>query len=322
MSDLAIAIAKAAIPIIGGAIFGGSEPSREEQLEEQFEFAKRTELEKYKWIVEGAQAAGFNPLTALRAGGGRVQGPSIAPTTPLTWRDYAREAVSLAAQEYDPIEAESRRLDNELKRTELDRRRSELVRTGEGVTTAAPRYRQPSQQYVRTNKPERIGVGPSGLFPVVDPMSMRPEDMQIKDGRYKGRYVIQLAPGEYYMLAQRTPLEVIEGLLGGLVAEGYGAVEMGMDAVKQRAQRVYLNEHGEVITALPAGRPAARSAQTPDPADWPGGVVKLRPPPREEPPGAVKFPGMVPDYRSPFRAEGITPEASREIDAWLEEMSR
>jgi len=60
-------------PAIGAAssLLGGF-MNKGPSLSDQLKVMQRTEEKKYKWIVEGAQRAGFNPLTALQAGGGQM----------------------------------------------------------------------------------------------------------------------------------------------------------------------------------------------------------------------------------------------------------
>lgn len=85
---------------------------------------RRHERQRYKWLVEGAQNAGFNPLTVLRATGGQ-QASAASLQSPLSARALIGQGISMGIQDhmanYDPIGDEGRRLDNELKRAQLNR---------------------------------------------------------------------------------------------------------------------------------------------------------------------------------------------------------
>jgi len=105
-----------------------------QQLQDQYDLTRDLELSKYGWLVEGAQRAGFNPLTALgNTGGPQLQGASTA-ISPIAVQSYIGEALSTAAGNFkgpeDPIEKEGRVLDNKLKMAKLAQMTSEVNRLG------------------------------------------------------------------------------------------------------------------------------------------------------------------------------------------------
>jgi len=119
-------------------------------LQDQFDLTKQLELNKYGWLVEGAQNAGFNPLTALgMTGGPQLQG-SPAAISPIAVQSYVGEALSTAAGNYqgpeDPIEKEGRVLDNKLKMAKLAQMTSEVNRLG----TPTGHALSPKQMHVKT----------------------------------------------------------------------------------------------------------------------------------------------------------------------------
>jgi len=130
-------------------------------LEDQYQLTKRLELDKYGWLVEGAQNAGFNPLTVL----GKTGGPQLAGQTqsisPIAVQSYIGEALSTAAGNFqgpeDPIQKEGRILDNKLKMAKLAQLSSEVNRLG----TPTGHALSPKQMYVRND-----AAGPPVTMPV------------------------------------------------------------------------------------------------------------------------------------------------------------
>lgn len=149
-----------------GGLFGNS--SRRRQARQQYEFdldmmnrqfdydkekeareqarIELTERERFGWLRDGAQNAGFNPLTVLGATGGRMGNtPTIAGmtaagrTAPLQISPIG-EAIQSAAQAYNPMDFETKRLENELLKEQIDEIKRNKIKVGvQGVRrTASP----------------------------------------------------------------------------------------------------------------------------------------------------------------------------------------
>ena len=158
-------------------------------LQDQFNLTKDLELAKYGWLVEGAQKAGFNPLTALGATGGPQLQGSPAAISPIAVQSYVGEALSTAAGNYkgpeDAIEKEGRVLDNKLKMAKLAQMTSEVNRLG----TPTGHALSPKQMHVKTyasDAPITMPVDPATPavrtgFGVTDARS--PEQIQAGESR-------------------------------------------------------------------------------------------------------------------------------------------
>ena len=128
-------------------------------LQDQFNLTRDLELSKYGWLVEGAQKAGFNPLTALgKTGGPQLQG-SPAAISPIAVQSYIGEALSTAAGNFkgpeDAIQKESRILDNKLKMAKLAQMSSEVHRLG----TPTGHALSPKQQKIVVENGDGYPVG-------------------------------------------------------------------------------------------------------------------------------------------------------------------
>lgn len=118
---------------------------RQRYMDQDIWQQQRSTQEQFKWLVDGAQRAGFNPLTVLGAGGARSANATPAISSPLAGgmdgSGFTREsgvgraigAAAAIADAFDPIERESRRLENELAKARLDQINSEQTRLGIGV---------------------------------------------------------------------------------------------------------------------------------------------------------------------------------------------
>lgn len=101
----------------------------------QWDFQERERLEKerFKWLVKGAQKAGFNPLTVLGATGGGLGGGPVATSTPFGVRQAIADAISAGANAYlahDPVLDESKDVENELLRKQIAQYENEARRFG------------------------------------------------------------------------------------------------------------------------------------------------------------------------------------------------
>ena len=117
------------------------------QMRDQYE-------DQFEWLVEGAQKAGYNPLTVLgRQGtfsggyGAGAGGASAMPeaANPLTTGQIFANAAKTYAENIpvvDPIEQETRRLNNELTQARINQINSEQLRLGQSV----PQVRRTASQ--------------------------------------------------------------------------------------------------------------------------------------------------------------------------------
>lgn len=107
--------------------------------------AQLREENRYEWLVEGAQRAGFNPLTALGATGAQLSGggqASMAALSPVTLATTPAPVLgagpttletlgSAIAQLEDPIDKEARRLRNELTFQQIQTEKNNRARLGQ-----------------------------------------------------------------------------------------------------------------------------------------------------------------------------------------------
>lgn len=103
---------------------------------------ERMEKERFNWMVEGAQKAGFNPLTVLGAtGGGQGAVPSVTPVLSATPQEgtstgeVVGNAIIAGANAYDPIGDETRRLENEIRKQTITSLKGQNERFGASVPT-------------------------------------------------------------------------------------------------------------------------------------------------------------------------------------------
>lgn len=130
-----------------------------EQIEEQLRLGRESqeisEKNKYKWIVEGAQEAGFNPLTALRSGGGSLATPmgtqiSAVPASQASqaasFGENLTNAMGTAFNLWDPIGDRNKRLQNELLQTQIDTNRQRFDRNDQGSMSTVQKTASPVQE--------------------------------------------------------------------------------------------------------------------------------------------------------------------------------
>jgi len=99
-----------AAAIAGGSQLLGGLFQKPKKVQWDFQERERLENDRYKWLVKGAQDAGFNPLTVLRSTGGQMA--NVTPRqSPLGARaalgeaiktfggTYAQDAIQRASEE-------------------------------------------------------------------------------------------------------------------------------------------------------------------------------------------------------------------------------
>lgn len=188
-----------------GGVFGRSkQPGIKKQYRLGRENTELLEKNKYKWIVEGARKAGFNPLTALRATGGNLT-TAPQPQSPLSSRSYIGEAIKTFGGTYaqDAIQRATEARQNEEWQRRYDYQRENPV------PVLSPRTKDVQKTEQMNN---RINVGGD-----------RASDYLITDGSLAGRYVLPV--GEGFRLAPRgwVPAGLTEDLFAGLASEVEGA---------------------------------------------------------------------------------------------------
>jgi len=252
-------------PVTGGIISTGlnlasgllSRNNYKKDRDRAMSVMKNTERKRYKWLVQGAQAAGFNPLTVLGATGGQMaQQPAIQ--SPLSSGAIAAQALAQGFQQYDPVADEGVQLDNDLKRAQLER-----FETVPPVT--ATKQVQPSRTplpAVPTNAPSRDDINPQNFNfftrgtddwsgPLADPYGDRPELARVTSGPDFGRYVMAYNGKTWLTPAGVSPSELIEGLQGGALAEFANLGEF----LTNRGTQVFVGKRGEYFGR---GRPQTR----------------------------------------------------------------
>lgn len=113
-------IAKVGGPLMGGLLSRGG-PSQTELDWRSYKMARKLETSRYKWLAQGARAAGFNPASVLGAVGGNFgQVNPLQAASPMSTGQVVGDAIYNFADAMDPVRAETERLNNELLQAEID----------------------------------------------------------------------------------------------------------------------------------------------------------------------------------------------------------
>lgn len=140
MGPILAGLAKAAIPLIGG-LFGGKK--------------EQTTRTNFVQLRNDALAAGFNPLTALRATGGAGNTTTTLPT--MSSGEFIAQALGAGIEgymNYDPYEKQRSQYETEILRKEAERSYTPFVPTG----SAGP------------SGPASVSSGPgTGVVPAITP---------------------------------------------------------------------------------------------------------------------------------------------------------
>lgn len=247
-SALGSSLIQGATSLLGGLF------NRGPKISTQLHAAQLMEERRYKWLVQGAKNAGFNPLTVLGATGGQ-QAP--APQAPISRSAVIGNAIAKAAEAYDPIRREREQLENELLREQVADIKATRKKVGvEGLrTTSSPtKVYDPQSDNMYTVDPAQT------TLPVVDPGNSRPELSRVNRGSMKGRYVIGVN-GKYYVTPPgMSPTALNEEILGSVGGELTGL----LSTIITSANRVYVNDKGEFVPFKPKGRPKGRTSVTLD----------------------------------------------------------
>jgi len=157
-------------PIVGGALIKGASSllggllNKGPSLSDQLKLMQRTEEKKYKWIVEGAQRAGFNPLTALQAGGGRMTQGQVG-SGDLDFGAMAAQAVATGLGDYWQ---ESRNQELEQAQLDLIKAQTESLKTPMG-------YQAPQASFNRVSdvSGDAAGTNAAGQANLMGPSAGR-----------------------------------------------------------------------------------------------------------------------------------------------------
>ena len=235
--------------LLGGLLGKDKGPSARAQRNDM----KKIEEARYKWLVKGAQRAGFNPLTVLGAAGQTAGRGTTTPQSPLGWKSALGDAIKQTGQvlaSYDPVEAEGRQLDNELKRRQLAAFDNEGLRQGANAPTKA----EDSQLERRF---ENLDPAVQGGLGTVDLGSLDAADMRVDQGPLKNRYVVRnpLDPTKTYVMPSTfTPQEGIEGIAGDVGGEAFSfaqAIQMGRKTMEKLGiKEVLVHPRTGVVTAF------------------------------------------------------------------------
>ena len=149
-------LAGVAQSLLGGLGRKTLSPRKQIALQKEFiqwQNSPGQQAHRLKGIVKGAEAAGFNPLTVLRGGGGAGFQQTHAPV--LSGNEYASASVGdalaaglgagvQAAFDYDPLSEEKSQLELEIMRGQLRRingGNAEYTRLGGAPAATGSRYR-------------------------------------------------------------------------------------------------------------------------------------------------------------------------------------
>ena len=128
------ALIKSGAGLVGGLLGRDKGPSLREQRNNQ----KKIELNRFKWLRDGALAAGFNPESVLKATGGQSFGHRPIPQSPLNTGAIIGEAIGNFADAFDPIRIATQRTQLELMQHELAQAREKTAAMSGMQTTASP----------------------------------------------------------------------------------------------------------------------------------------------------------------------------------------
>jgi len=153
---------------VGGTLLGGvlgrsKGPSLRKQLRQNRDHMRKVETQRYKWLVSGAQAAGFNPSSALGATGGNFGNAQNMSASPMSnGMGVIGDAIRVFADEMDPVRLETQRLNNEILEEQLTRyRETPKAPISGGTVPGVQKTRSPVEDgrpAIKTNFGDEIPV--------------------------------------------------------------------------------------------------------------------------------------------------------------------
>jgi len=220
------AAAAAGAELVGGLL------QKPKKLQQNF----REERQNLRNIVRGAQEAGFNPLTVLRATGGQptanaIQSPlgaraAIGEAIKTFGGTYAQDAIARASEDRAQEDWKERwdyQIENPLPPLRAN--------TGGGASDK-------KTGTFDTARDDYIGK-------IENPMGARPEEIQIplSNEKYGGRYVLRIGQAHYMMPYGWVPTEAVETNLGS----GLGEIH-GIQSLMDLGEKVRVTRQGHILT--------------------------------------------------------------------------
>lgn len=219
---------------VAGPLVGGLFSNRAEKK------AAARDARKLQTLVADAKAAGFNPLTALRGGGG--YGGATAPA--LSTSQFLAEAVSSAfeapaAYRAQQLEEERQRLENEALRTQLadrEAKKNPYQKFGFDVPSAKqflPQTKQGVPALSNATRPQsRPTFGSNGTVPVFLPDGqMRMLNARVAD-RMKLKPYDAVVAGDYAEIVGELRGEAETALVADEIGKNVGIPLWGRDPSK------------------------------------------------------------------------------------------
>ena len=250
----------------GTALLGGMFKDKGPSLKKQHRLGRESQQKLARdlpqYIVAGAQKAGFNPLTMLRATGGSVGSPTQANISPLGQRSAIGDAIAQFGATYaqDAIQRET-----EQRQNEEWTRRYDYDLANRPVSPVSPTAATDPQNAI-SKRDDFVGVVPN-IF------GSSSEDFQIppdSDSPYAGRYVIRVKEDNLLMPEGWVPVDGVSGALGEIAGEVHGAqtfLDMG-EKVRLLKDGTVLKMPNQPKAPLNTGGPANRAGGT-------GGPLKI-----------------------------------------------
>jgi len=231
-------------PILGAALIGGGSQllggllGKGKKVEWDFQEKERMENERFKWLVKGAQNAGFNPLSVLRSTGGQ-SGNYQTTQSPLGARAAVGEAIKTFGGTYaqDAIQraTEERAQDDWKERWDYQIANPQPVPPLRQTTGGAGSQDQAGT--FDTARDDYVGQ-------IANPTGARPEDIQIPldNKEYGGRYVLRIGQSHYMMPYGWVPTEGVEAALGS----GLGEIH-GVQSLMDLGEKVRVTKQGHIL---------------------------------------------------------------------------
>lgn len=199
------AAATVAAPLASKIFGGGYTPSLQRQQRMAFKETKRTtqmlEKNRYDWLRQGAEKAGFNPASVLgAAGGGAIaQASPLQMASPMNTGAVIADAIYNFADAMDPVRAETERLNNELLQAEINsvKARNQVaasplggvpaVQTTQSPVTTNLSLRRTGSAFGFPGKPSTARTALNGPVPF-DAVAQGAVDQRVADEGIKNAY--------------------------------------------------------------------------------------------------------------------------------------
>jgi len=241
--------------IAGGSQLLGGLFQKPKKVQWDFQERERLENERYKWLVKGAQKAGFNPLTVLRSTGGQM-----ANVTPRQSPLGARAAIGEAIKTFGGTYAQ----DAIQRATEARAQEDWKERWDYQIKNPLPPLRQATGGSTEDEKTGTFDTARDDYIGKIEnPMGTSPAQLQIPldNEKYGGRYVLRIGKAHYMMPYGWVPTEAIESNLGAGLGELHG-----IQSLLDLGEKVRVTRQGHILVnpetpepPLNTGGPANRA---------------------------------------------------------------